>query len=119
MEISLTSISTSISVDFTLTLWFSFVISCHGRRKEKHIMSVHKHLTLEDRITIQKDLDNSSSRKFIADTIGKDKSTVCKEMKLHSFSKRLKRHGLSPKGTYDCIHIKQCGFKSLLYFCLR
>ena len=77
-------------------------------------MSAHKHLSLEDRITIQKGLDNSSSRKSIADTIGKDKSTVCKEVKLHSFSKRLKRPGLSPKGTYDCIHIKQCGFN---HFC--
>lgn len=77
-------------------------------------MSVHKHLSLEDRITIQKGLDNSSSRKSIADTIGKDKSTVCKEVKLHFFSKRLKRPSLSPKGTYDCIHIKQCGFN---HFC--
>ncbi len=51
-------------------------------------MSAHKHLSLEDRITIQKGLDNSSSRKSIADT------TVCKEVKLHFFSKRLKRPSL-------------------------
>ena len=42
-------------------------------------MSAHKHLTLEDRIMIHRGLDNSSSRKSIADIIGKDKSTVCKE----------------------------------------
>ena len=49
-------------------------------------MSAHKHLTLEDRIMIHRGLDNSSSRKSIADIIGKDKSTVCKEVKLHSCS---------------------------------
>ncbi|MCI8541691.1 MAG: helix-turn-helix domain-containing protein, partial [Erysipelotrichaceae bacterium] len=34
-------------------------------------MAAHKHLTLDDRFTIQKGLDNSSSRKSIADTLGK------------------------------------------------
>lgn len=77
-------------------------------------MSAHKHLTFEDRIMIHRGLDNSSSRKSIADIIGKDKSTVCKEVKLHSFSKRHKRFGVSPKGTYDCIHIAECGFN---HFC--
>lgn len=66
-EISLTSISTSILVDFTLTLWFSFCISCHGGER-RILMSAHKHLTLEDRIMIHRGLDNSSSRKSIADT---------------------------------------------------
>ena len=47
-------------------------------------MSAHKHLTLEDRIMIHRGLDNSSSRKSIADIIGKDKSTVCKGVKRHS-----------------------------------
>ena len=73
-------------------------------------MAAHKHLTLDDRFTIQKGLDNSSSRKSIADTLGKDKSTISKEVKLHSFSRSFKRQGVSPKGTYDCIHIETCGF---------
>ena len=73
-------------------------------------MAAHKHLTLDDRFTIQKGLDNSSSRKSIADTLGKDKSTISKEVKLHSFSRSFKRQGGSPKGTYDCIHIETCGF---------
>ena len=77
-------------------------------------MAAHKHLTLDDRFTIQKGLDNSSSRKSIADTLGKDKSTISKEVKLHSFSRSFKRQGVSPKGTYDCIHIAECGFN---HFC--
>lgn len=81
VEISLTSISTSVLVDFSLTLWFSFCISCHGGER-RILMSAHKHLTLEDRIMIHRGLDNSSSRKSIADIIGKDKSTVCKEVRL-------------------------------------
>ena len=78
-------------------------------------MSAHKHLTFEDRIIIHRGLDNSSSRKSIAAIIGKDKSTVCKEVKLHSFSKRHKPFGVSPKGTYDCIHIAECGIIIIFY----
>ena len=75
-------------------------------------MANHKHLTLSDRIIIEKGLNNNSSRKSIADTLGMDKSSICKEIKKHAFYKKFSRTGVPSRGTYDCIHIKNCGFNS-------
>lgn len=75
-------------------------------------MAKNKHLTLSDRIIIEKGLNNNSSRKSIADTLGMDKSSICKEIKIHAFYKNFSRSGVSSCGTYDCIYIKQCGFNS-------
>ena len=41
------------------------------------------HLTLEDRKIIQKGIENSSTKSSIADTLGKDNSTIGKEIALH------------------------------------
>ncbi|WP_279221846.1 helix-turn-helix domain-containing protein [Lachnoanaerobaculum gingivalis] len=41
------------------------------------------HLTLEDRHIILSGITNGSTKTAIAKTIGKNKSTVCKEIKLH------------------------------------
>lgn len=46
-------------------------------------MSNNKHLTLDDRITIEKGLSNGACLKAIADTLNKDKSTILKEIKRH------------------------------------
>ncbi len=43
----------------------------------------NKHLTYEERLIIEKGICNGSSKKSIADTLGKDKSTIGKEIKLH------------------------------------
>lgn len=75
-------------------------------------MANNKHLTLSDRIIIEKGLNNNSSRKSIADTLGMDKSSICKEIKNHSFFKKFSRSGVSSYGTYDCVHIERCGFNS-------
>lgn len=75
-------------------------------------MANNKHLTLSDRIVIEKGLNNNSSRKSIADTLGMDKSSICKEIKNHSFFKKFSRSGVSSYGTYDCVHIERCGFNS-------
>ena len=42
-----------------------------------------KHLTLNDRKIIETGIKNGSTKKAIADTIGKDSSTVAKEIRLH------------------------------------
>lgn len=42
----------------------------------------NKHLTLDDRRVILSGIKNNSSKKAIADTIGKDPTTVAKEMVL-------------------------------------
>lgn len=75
-------------------------------------MSKNKHMDLSDRIIIEKGLDENSSRKSIADTIGKDKSSVCKEIKAHAKMVPFSRRGVSSSGTYDCIFIQKCGFNS-------
>lgn len=75
-------------------------------------MANNKHLTLSNRITIETGLNNNSSRKSIADTLGMDKSSICKEIKNHAYFQRYSRIGVPSRGTYDCIHIKKCGFNS-------
>ena len=47
----------------------------------------YTHLTLQDRIIIAAGISNGSPKAAIADTIGKDKSTVGKEIRLHRFLK--------------------------------
>lgn len=73
-------------------------------------MAKQAHLTLEERKIIEVGLNNGSTRKSIADTLGKDKSTICKEVKRHTVKKPYKSSFGRTKGTYDCIHISQCGF---------
>ena len=51
-------------------------------------MAKQAHLTLEERKIIEVGLNNGSTRKSIADTLGKDKSTICKEVKRHTVKKR-------------------------------
>lgn len=60
------------------------------------------HLTLDERRIILTGITNGSSKSAIAQTIGKDKSTVAKEIKLHRI--------LSYKCTLplECIHYRKC-----------
>lgn len=75
-------------------------------------MAKNQHLTLSERNIIEQGLNNHSSRKAIADLIGKDKSTVCKEIKSHVHLVPFSRSGVSKKGTYDCTLISECGFNA-------
>ena len=43
----------------------------------------NKHLTMEERIIIEHGIRNGSSKSAIANTLGKDKSTIGKEIKAH------------------------------------
>lgn len=62
----------------------------------------NSHLTLEDRIIIQTGITHGSSKNSIADTIGKDNSTIGKEIKNH-------RH-LVHRCSYPtpCLHFRNC-----------
>lgn len=64
----------------------------------------NKHLTHAERLIIETGIRNGSSKKAIADTLGKDKSTICKEIKLHRF--------LSNKCSLplECVNYKNCKF---------
>ena len=65
------------------------------------------HLTLEERIVIQTGISNGSSKKSIAETIGKDATTVAKEIRKH----REKRARNSFNYATDCSNLKKCGKK--------
>lgn len=81
MDFSLTLISTYHIVAFSLTLHVS-----GSRRKGVVTMSetnAFSHLTLEERRIILTGIKNGSTKSAIAQTIGKDKSTVGKEIRLH------------------------------------
>ena len=60
------------------------------------------HLTDDERRIIQRGIENNSSKKSIADTLGKDKSTIGKEIKNHRI--------LSYKSKYsvECIDAGKC-----------
>ena len=62
----------------------------------------NKHLTFEERVIIETGIRNGSSKKAIADILGKDKSTIAKEIKLHRV--------LSNKCslTLECVNYKKC-----------
>lgn len=64
----------------------------------------NKHLSLDERKIIQAGIENRCTKKSIADTIGKDPTTVAKEIRVH--------RTLKPRNTFNnrimCIHIKSC-----------
>lgn len=75
-------------------------------------MADNKHLTLSQRIEIQTQLTNGISRAEIARFLDKDKSSICKEVKLHSTTVPFSRSGVSKKGTYDCQKTTECGYNA-------
>ena len=74
------------------------------KRKQLHDNS---HLTLEQRKIIQAGIENNSTKASIARTIGKDETTVAKEIRKH--------RKLKPRNTFNnpiiCVKRKSCGRK--------
>ena len=69
------------------------------------------HLTDDERRIIQRGIENNSSKKSIADTLGKDKSTIGKEIKNH--------RTLSYKSKYPkehCIRISKMAYSRMPAF---
>lgn len=64
----------------------------------------NSHLTLQERQIIQKGIESRSSKVAIAQTIGKDPSTVAKEIRKHRDLKR--RNAFNQRSI--CIHLKEC-----------
>ena len=62
------------------------------------------HLTLQERQIIQKGIESRSSKTAIAQTIGKDPTTVAKEIRKHRDLKR--RNAFNQR--HICIHLKEC-----------
>lgn len=67
-------------------------------------MHDNTHLTLEERKIIQVGIENGSTKKAISDTIGKDPTTVAKEIRAH--------RKIRPRNTYNrpilCAHRREC-----------
>ena len=53
------------------------------KRKMNKIIHDNTHLTLDERKIIQTGIENGSTKKTIADTIGKDPTTIAKEIRKH------------------------------------
>ena len=68
-------------------------------------LSKGKHLRIEDRLIIEYGLDQNHTLKEIAKGIGKDPTTISKEIKRNKFLKtsKLKKHDIK-----SCMHRKNC-----------
>ena len=66
------------------------------------------HLTLEERRIILAGITNGSSKTAIAQTIGKDKSTVGKEIRLHRALTHKCKMPLECSNYRKCVHGRQC-----------
>lgn len=62
----------------------------------------NSHLTIEERKIIQVGIENGSSKKSIADTLGKDKSTIGKEIKNHLCQTYKSKYPV------ECLNINKC-----------
>lgn len=67
-------------------------------------INANKHLTLEERRIILYGIEAGSKKSSIADTIGKDKSTIGKEIKAH----RVLKHKCNMP--LECVNYKKCVF---------
>lgn len=74
----------------------------------------HKHMSLDDRLEIEKGLKEKLSFKQIAENIGKDCTTISKEIKKHLVFKNVGTHG---RPFNNCIHRKNCVFKEKAKLC--
>ena len=70
----------------------------------KDINNSHSHLTLDERRTILAGITNGSTKTAIAQNIGKDKSTIGKEIKLHRTISRKCSFPL------ECVNYKKCPY---------
>lgn len=73
----------------------------------KYIPGNHKHLSLNDRIYIENELDKGTSFKNIARFLCKDPTTISKEVKLHRYSDWYHKGTFYNKKNF-CIHRYHC-----------
>lgn len=88
----------------------------------------HKHLSLSDRIEIERGLTNNDSFRKIAERTGKDPSTISKEVRLHAYIPERKKtfapipcvHNYDPKTprTNVCKLKHGCGDNDCQKFCV-
>ena len=88
--------------------------------KKKGHTHNQKHLTLTDRTFIEQELVQGSSFKSIADVLGKDPTTISKEVKLHRvfLENYIRRYGCRRCSNYlQCREHNVCGDENCKYTC--
>jgi hypothetical protein len=81
--------------------------------KEDSLNNYNKHLTLDQHIRIEKGLNEGKNFVTIAKVLGKDPSTISKEVKKHRAIKYWKDPSKMPK----CTHLKTCKQRHLCTGC--
>ena len=82
--------------------------------QEVYIMANQKHLTLENRIAISQGLNDHFSFKKIANSLGKDCTTISKEVRIHRI---FEKTGYIGRPFNDCIHRMGCTQAGLCQVC--
>ena len=77
--------------------------------------NAHKHLTCEDRFIIETGIRNGSTKSAIADTLGKDKSTIGKEIKEHRILSSKCPLPLECSNYKKCRHSRLCSTDCIDY----
>ena len=77
--------------------------------------TLNAHMSYSDRQIIEKGIFNESNKKAIADTIGKDASTIAKEIKLHRSKTYSCPLALECASYKKCKHDRKCNSKCLDY----
>ena len=88
--------------------------------RNKNYIHNQKHLTLSDRTFIEQELSQGSSFKSIAEVLGKDPTTISKEVKLHRvfYQNYKRRFGCRECNNYrQCQERHVCGLKHCNYTC--
>ena len=88
--------------------------------KKKNATHNQKHLTLSDRTFIEQELIQGSSFKYIADVLGKNPTTISKEVKLHRvfYENYMRRYGCGRCSNYlQCREHNVCGDENCKYTC--
>ena len=62
----------------------------------KSIPGNQKHMTMDDRIVIEKGLDANQSLRSIAQQLGKDPTTIAKEIKKHRTMRKHNDYSIKP-----------------------
>lgn len=102
---------TNTGVDFILT-YFAVSFSCDAGfiTKEDTTMRKNKHLSIEERTTIKSMLDQSASFKAIARSLGRDCTTISKEVRSHLI---FKKTGCFGRPFNDCANRFSCPISGL------
>lgn len=88
--------------------------------KDKNSPHNQKHLTLSDRTFIEQELQQGSTFSYIASILGKDSSTISKEVRLHRIMHEANKYRSKCRGCMyygDCSERHVCGLEKCKYAC--